>query len=433
MSRPRTIVQGTAFVAGALLVFSFLGLAIGRTAPEDLTKADHLYRQGRFDEAAQAYERIAQEDPTAYGAALGLGRVFMLRNSLAEAETWIKKAMALKPDEREPKALMGEILYRRDSYAQAAPFFEAVDQKPKAEKLRAFENLTPFEIESGPEVTSLPFVRTDPLPTIKVTINGQEGTFLIDTGGWELHVLPAFATKCGIESLSQKQTGTYAGGRQAASSSAVADRVVLGDFILRNVPVVLPERPGVGLPVDGIVGTVVLYHFIFTLDYPQGRLILRRNTPAMSKSVRAEAKASGTVQIPFWLAGDHFMYAWGTANGAGPYLFLIDTGMAGGGFTCPEYVVKEAKIELPEQGFQGMGGGGPVTVYPFTVDLTLGDARTDNVGGLYGALPPGFEDRQGFRMGGLISHGFFRPFAVTFDFQAMTAYLKKGSTPPEKN
>ena len=107
--------------------------------------------------------------------------------------------------------------------------------------------------------------------------------------------------------------------------------------------------------------------------------------------------------------------------------------MAGGGFTCPEYVVKEAKIELPEQGFQGMGGGGPVTVYPFTVDLTLGDARTDNVGGLYGALPPGFEDRQGFRMGGLISHGFFRPFAVTFDFQAMTAYLKKGSTPTESN
>ena len=74
-----------------------------------------------------------------------------------------------------------------------------------------------------------------------------------------------------------------------------------------------------------------------------------------------------------------------------------------------------------------MGGGGPVTVYPFTVDLTLGRARHDKVQGFYGAMPPGFEDRIGFRTGGLISHGFFRPFAVTFDFQAMTIYLKKGN------
>ncbi len=43
----------------------------------------------------------------------------------------------------------------------------------------------------------------------------------------------------------------------------------------------------------------------------------------------------------------------------------------------------------------------------------------------YGALPPGSEDRFGFRTGGIISHGFFRPFAVTFDFQTMTLYLQK--------
>ena len=35
-----------------------------------------------------------------------------------------------------------------------------------------------------------------------------------------------------------------------------------------------------------------------------------------------------------------------------------------------------------------MGGGGPITVYPFAVNLTLGEARQDGVQGLYGALPP---------------------------------------------
>ncbi|MFA7160898.1 MAG: hypothetical protein WC299_16500, partial [Kiritimatiellia bacterium] len=171
--------------------------------------------------------------------------------------------------------------------------------------------------------------------------------------------------------------------------------------------------------------TVVLYRFLFTLDYPGNRLLLRRNTPESARTLASESAAAGTVRVPFWLAGDHFIFARGTVNGAGPYLFLVDTGMAGGGFSCPEYVVKEAKIELSKEGFQGMGGGGPITVFPFTANLTLGEARQDNVRGLYGALPPGVLDRNGFRTGGIISHGFFRPFAVTFDFRAMTLYLKK--------
>jgi hypothetical protein len=411
-------------VAGAL-VLSLSGMNHPRFSPQDLARADDLFRRGQFDEAALVYAQIARLDPASYGAALGLGRIHVLRNSLAEAEKWLKKALDLKPQEREPQALMGEVFYRRDEYRQAAPFFEALGQKAKAEKMRAFQDRTPFLIESGPDVSSLEFIQTDPLPQIKLTVNGQEGTFLIDTGAWELHVMPAFAEKCGLKPLSETQTAVYAGGRQAASANAVADRVRLGEFSLRHVPVVIPQGPRGPFQVDGIVGTVVLYHFLFTLDYPGGRLILRRNTPEVSKTIRAESEAAGAVFVPFWLAGDHYIYAWGTANGAGPFLFFVDTGMGGGGFSCPEYVLKEAKIELPKEGFQGMGGGGPVTVYPFTVDLTLGKARRDKVRGLYGAIPPGSEDRLGFRTGGIISHAFFRPFAVTFDFQAMSLYLKK--------
>jgi hypothetical protein len=406
------------------VVLACFGFGRPGDLPQDLAKADELFHRGEFDGAARIYEQAAEKSPSSYEAVMGMSRIAVLRNALDEAEGLLKRAIALKPQEQEPQRLLGETLCRKDAYFQAAPYFEAVGRKAKAEMLQAFRDKTPFEIESGPDISSLPFIRTDPLPVIRVTVNGQEGQFLIDTGGWDLHVMPAFAAKCGLEALPEKETGTYAGGRQAASSSAVADRVGLGEFELRNVPVVIPERSG-PFQVDGIVGTVVLDHFLFTLDYPGGRLILRRNTPEMSKDVRAAAERSGAMSVPFWLAGDHFIFAWGTVNGAGPYLFLVDTGMAGGGFDCPEFVVKEAHIELPKQGFQGMGGGGPVTVYPFTADLTLGGARRDKVRGLYGALPPGFGERLGFRTGGLISHGFFRPFAVTFDFQAMTIYLKK--------
>ncbi|HSQ34799.1 MAG TPA: aspartyl protease family protein [Candidatus Binatia bacterium] len=422
MKQIKLVMQLTAIAALTLLLS---GNGMAQTAAPDLTQADKLYYQGQFSEAAVLYSQAAENDPAAYGAILKLGRISLLGNDLEEAEKWLKKALALKAQEKEPQALMGELLYRRNEYSKAAPFFEAIGQKAKAEKLMAFKDKTPFLIESGPDVSSLAFIQTDPLPIIKVTVNGQEGRFLIDTGAWELHVLPAFAEKCGLKPLAEKQTGVYAGGRQAVSSSSVADRVLLGEFSLRHVPVVLPERAGSPLPIDGIVGTVVLYRFLFTLDYPGGRLILRRNTTEIAKTVQDEMAKTSAIHMPFWLAGDHFIFARGTANNAGPYLFHVDTGMAGGGFGCPEHVVKEAKIELPKEGFQGMGGGGPITVYPFTVDLTLGEARREKVQGMYGALPPGSEDRFGFRTGGIISHGFFRPFTVTFDFQAMTLYLRQ--------
>jgi hypothetical protein len=413
----------------ALTVALFALLAVGGFAQAgSQDEAAKFFAQGLFDEAALSYSRAAAADPRAYEPALGLGRISLLRNDLAEAEKWLSKAMALQPQEKEPKALLGEVLYRRYDYAQAAPLLEAAGQQARAEKLRAFQDKTPFLIESGPETCALDFVQTDPLPIIKVTVNGREGKFLIDTGGWELHVFAEFAAACGLKALGGMQTGTYAGGRQAAAAFSVADRVQLGEFALRHVPVVLPASAGRRpFQVDGIVGTVVLYRFLFTLDYPRGRLVLRRNTPEASRAVRAEAGKAGAVRVPFWLAGDHFIFARGTVNDAGPYLFLVDSGMGGGGFDCPESVVREAKIELSKEGFQGMGGGGPVTVYPFTVNVSLGEARRDGVRGLFGALPPGSENRLGFRSGGLVSHGFFRPFAITFDFQAMVMYLEKAA------
>ncbi len=354
-------------IAVPMVLALAVGLANPRQSPPPLAQADTELRRGGFDQAFQLYLRAADEDSASYGAALGAAKVALLRNSLVEAEKWLGRAIALKPQEPEPQALMGEVLYRRDQYAQAAPFFETAGRKPRAEIMRAFTGKVPFSLS---------------------------------------------------------QTRIYAGGRQGSTQQAVADRVQLGEFSLRNVPVVIAEQIG-PLPVDGVIGTVVLYHFLFTLDYPGSRLVLRRNSPEASRSVRIEAESAGAAVVPFWLAGDHYIHAWGKVNGKGPYLLLVDTGMAGGGFSCPEYVVKEAGIEISKEGFQGVGGGGPITVYPFTANLSLGDARRDNVQGFYGAIPAGSEERLGFRTGGIISHGFFREFSVTFDFRAMTLYLNR--------
>jgi hypothetical protein len=170
----------------------------------------------------------------------------------------------------------------------------------------------------------------------------------------------------------------------------------------------------------------LLYHFIPTLDYPQGELVLRRKTKENLKRVEREARAKKSMAIPFWMAGDHYMVAWGTVNKSQPLLFFVDTGLAGGGFTCPESTLKEATISLQESlAAEGVGGGGKVKVIPFVVEeLTLGDAKEHNVRGLYtGAFP--LENAFRFRIGGLISHGFFRPYALTFDFVGMRYFLER--------
>jgi predicted aspartyl protease len=318
---------------------------------------------------------------------------------------------------------------RRNDFKKAAELFEAVGQKPKADKLRRLAEKPAYELEGGPGRTVVPFIKTDPLPLVKMRVNGgEEAVFLIDTGGWELILESGFAEKIGAEKLGE-QTATYAGGRQAKTYQGIVDKVEVGDFIVKNVPVHINDSPKgmsriFGQDISGVIGTVFLYHFLFTLDYPGGNLVLERLTEDNSANLSRAAQSEGFIQIPFWMAGDHFMVAWGTINEK-PILFFIDTGMAGGGFTCTESMLKEAGIQLPEQGGTGIGGGGQVSVKVIQADLTLGAARENNVRGFYGALPPGPETRHGFRLGGLISHGFLRPYRVIFDFKSMTLYLER--------
>jgi len=126
------------------------------------------------------------------------------------------------------------------------------------------------------------------------------------------------------------------------------------------------------------------------------------------------------------MAGDHYMVAWGTINKSQPMLLLVDTGLAGAGFTCPESTLKEAGIQLREGlADEGIGGGGKVKAVPFVVEeLTFGSAREHNVQGVYAGVFP-FENAFGFRVGGLISHRFFRPYALTLDFTSMRYFLER--------
>jgi len=257
--------------------------------------------------------------------------------------------------------------------------------------------------------------------------------FLIDTGAAEVILDTDFAKEVNAK-LFGSQTGTFAGGKTAAFHFGRIDSLGLGDFVIQNVPVHTLNTRRFSKPifggrrVDGIIGTVLFYHFLPSLDYPRRQLILRRKSKEDLNRFVAAAHAGNAHVVSFWMSGDHYMVAWARVEKRQPVLLFVDTGLAGGGVSLAKSVLDEAGIRpLEDQAGEGIGGGGKVKVTPFLVkELSLGDATQHNVRGL-GVGGETLARALGFRLGGIISHGFFKPYTLTFDFTGMRLFLQKRS------
>ena len=187
------------------------GSARSQAGSAGLETADAAFKDAKFAEAEKLYAKVAAQDPKNYRAVLQLGRISLLRNKLAEAQKWLTAAVALNADETTPKALLAEVYYRMDAFDRAAPFFAAVGREAKSKKLASFKNAVPYQIEGGPQVSHLKFVHTDPLPLLRVKVNGSdEVNFLIDTGGGEVLIDTEFAKKIGA-AVQHQPVGTGSG------------------------------------------------------------------------------------------------------------------------------------------------------------------------------------------------------------------------------
>jgi predicted aspartyl protease len=397
--------------------------------PPGAESADTVFKAGKFAEAGKLYLQAVASDPSDYRATVCLGHLALLSNRLDEARKWLERAVELRPDEVQARIMLAEACYRRDDFARAAVLLRAAGQHGRAKMLASFEGRKPYEVEGKGDTTTVKFVATDPLPLVRVYVNGgKEVTFFLDTGAPEVILDADFARELAIP-LFGSEEGTFAGGKRASVGFGRIDSLTLGGWVIRNVPVgtlntrALSKVLGAER-VDGAIGTVLFYHFLTTLDYPRGELVLRRNTG--EKRRPSEADRDGGVVVPFWMAGDHFMVAWGRVERREPVLLFVDTGLAGAGVNLTQAVRKDAGIRLLEdQATEGVGGGGKVRSVPFVVkELSLGGAREENVRGLYDG-PFRWENTFGFRLGGMIGHQFFRSYATTFDFTSMRLTLKR--------
>jgi predicted aspartyl protease len=435
MKFARTCIVLAAIVAAGTLS----GQATPQSSQSAIESADRLFQAGKFTEAGKLYSQIVTQNPKHYPATLQLGRIALLSNRLEDAQKWLGKAVTLQRDDADAKVMLAETFYRRDDFQKAAAALNGVDVRSNklireqyptlnATKLESFKGQTPYELQGKGASTRLKFLKTDPLPVVNVRVNGgDEVTFFIDTGGSEVTLDTEFAKELGIEQFGAVQ-GTFSGGQHAEVQLGRIESLTVGDWTIKNLPTaMLPLRQlseGFGVKqIDGIIGTTLFYHFLATMDYPRGELVLRRKT---SKSLEEFTKSSGKrVAVPIWMASDHFMVGWGRVETLPPTLLFVDTGLTGAGVKLAESVIKEAGIKLDEsKASEGAGGGGTLKIVPYTVhQLSFGDIREENVPGLYDGPFP-WENMFGFHLAGMVGHDFFKRYAMTFDFQNMQIFLQ---------
>jgi hypothetical protein len=414
--------------------------ATPRPNQSKIEPADRLFKAGKFAEAEKNYSQIVTQNPKDYSATLHLGRIALLSNRLDDAQKWLEKAITLKPGDADPKVMLAEAFYRRDDFQKAVAALNGVDvssnkliieQYPtlNVAKLESFKGQTPYELHGNGTSTRLKFLKTDPLPLVKVRVNGgDEVTFFIDTGGSEVVLDTDFAKELGVPQFGTVQ-GTFSGGQHADVQQGRIETITVGDWTIKNLPTAMLSlrqlSEGFGVKqIDGIIGTTLFYHFLATMDYPRGELVLRRKD---AESLEEFKKFPGKrVAVPIWMACDHFMVGWGRVETLPPTLLFVDSGLMGGGVKLAESVIKEAGIKLDEsKAAEGAGGGGTLRVVPYTVhQVSFGDIKEENVPGLYDGPFP-WENTFGFHLAGMVGHDFLKPYAVTFDFQNMQIFLQR--------
>ena len=416
------------FLVG-LFLFASASL-LGATA---LERADVLFANGFFPEAEAAYMDALQKNPHDLKVTTLLGMTALFSNHLDDAETYLRRAARTGPFQTVAQNLLGEVFYRRDQFPEAAQWFRAGGSPERSGPLELFGDTAPYAIDGALDETRLPFIATDPLPIVHVRVNGGDAaTFLVDTGGAEVQIDSEFAQRLKLTSASGDSTTLLDGSQTEMRRSRVA-ALQLGEFEVGNVPVGIRPLPVfAGRKLDGVLGTVLLYHFLATLDYPRSELVLRRRSAGALHAFETRARLEKQIVLPFWLASDHMIVTRGRVNDASPALLLVATGVTLG-FTCPESMIEQASLTFDRQVSILPASQQRANMAPFVVhDLYLGEARQQNVAGIAGAFPAGLEHAYGFRIAGLVAHQFFRPFAVTLDFSGMRLFLSGAAPMPLK-
>ena len=402
-----------------------------------------LYQSGEFWQARDIMVPLVKDaEPSDKALSLAAKLEYLLGN-YGEAEKQYKRLIEAKAGDvsGQVMAKVGLVFayYQTNQYEKVKELeFPPGVKLPNLEVMKVFEG-KPFQKEWHNEerVSVVPFLMTDPLPVLTIEFNGVPVQVIFDTGANAFILDNEIAAAMGIEWVS-KAMGTFGGGLKAEVGFGKVDSVKLGDVTLKQVPIaILPTKrfssafDGGKYILGGFIGTAALRQFLSTIDYKNGRLVLRERTKENAQHLREELKGRIAAEVPFVLSATHMMMARGSLNDKAGLTFFVDSGLASEAcFTAPIQTLEYVGIPVPETKISedSVGGGGgkwASGLFPIKT-IGLGSLMQSEVKGGYGEQKQSFYWRLGFIQDGLISHRFLRQYSSwTLDFDAMKYIFEK--------
>jgi len=283
---------------------------------------------------------------------------------------------------------------------------------------RPAEHLRDFSIAGGAQETTVPFRLENNHVYAEVSVNGSKPmTFILDTGGHSI-LTPETAKALGVGSKGS-QTSAGGGDQLATSGVATVKSLTLGGATLTDQPVTVGEfsAPGVeGVNEAGMIGYEFFARFVTRFDYGN-------RTVTFIDKAHFDAASAGT-PVPMRLY-HQFPEILGSYDGI-PGRFGIDTGSRMPLLLNKAFAQKNAIREKAAHGVEAMTGwgvGGPARSFAFKGGtLKLGDVVIAHPLTMISTDKGGAGAAEAFpnNVGG----GVLKRFAVTFDYDNSTMYLK---------
>jgi tetratricopeptide (TPR) repeat protein len=250
-------------------------------------------------------------------------------------------------------------------------------------------------------------------PGIAGRINGQDVNIRLDTGGSFLILEKQRAEQLGIALIHQGKS-THAAS-QVTSWKGIADEMQLGGGpCFEHVPVVIMESLGT----HAIFGTNILEPFLATMDYPNSRFIL---TPRHRKELykaHLDLLPKNQRKLPFYMWGDHYMFAKGGFNNIDDLTFFFDSGLIA--LTEIDGKLKQAAFTVSKQKLTSWGFSESqlekTSFLPTQYPLSVAGLHMANTLIWYDENLPHDRNFGGVRMDGLISHAFLSNYSWTINF-----------------
>jgi tetratricopeptide (TPR) repeat protein len=396
-------------------------------------QGDAFWVSGYFDEADAAYQRALARDSGWGRARFGVARSALTRGRYAEALEEASAAGTAEPRDPEVCMLVAEAYERQLRFDEAAATYRRClplipkalrhvsdIAKSKIKVLQGFSGLVPVAIddEASRPLHTVPFRLEQNKIILDGRLNGRPTELVLDTGAERTTLSYETANRTHVRILSETQLAGLGSSVVSKFALARADLLELGDLRLRHVPVVVRPEGYARVEADARESfSPMALGLSVGIDYQAHQVTLGRTLPDEGADVRLPMRT-------------HFLpMVRGMLNDSQPAYFVVDTG--GELISISQDTADQLAVSSrPHIRINVWGATGPDrTAFLLPgMSLDLGTiAFRDYPLAVLNLRAPSV--LLGFRLGGILGHGFLGQYQVALDFQRGELRLRRPRQP----